>query len=108
MNRLNPHQRPHDPGLPHGFQKFGFFGRFHRDLGKEDHLFRKFGQALHQFESLRADGFQRRQLRLVLLPLGEFNVVQRHGVEVVVRKRNEAKSQPVSQSPSRTRFGVRP
>ena len=74
-NGLNTNERTHDPRLAHRYEKLRIFGRFHRDLSEEDHPLRKLGQALHEFESLCTNGFQRRQLRMVVLPFKHFSTL---------------------------------
>src|SRR2546425_5698221 len=57
-DRFDSDQGSLNPGLAHGLQEFGIFGRFHRDLREEHHVLWQLGQASQQFKSLVTYGLQ--------------------------------------------------
>ena len=58
----------------HGIEKVGVFGGFHGDLGKEDHVVGKLGQARHEFKAFRPQSFELRDAGGVLLQPGQVQV----------------------------------
>ena len=77
----------------HGIQKVGILGGFHGDLGKEDHVIGKLGQARHEFEPLRPQGFELSHSGGVLLQPGQVQVGESDRVEIVISQGDKAKSQ---------------
>src|ERR1051325_2472183 len=90
---FHSHQRALDAGPAHRVEKLRVFTGFHRDLCEKDHVVGKLGYLVHHLEPLRAHRFQFRDTSHVGLLLGELNVGQGNGIEVIVRKRDEAKSE---------------
>src|SRR5882724_4661790 len=87
---FHSHQRALDVGKAHRVEKLCVFPGFYRDLSEKDHVS---GKLRHQLEPLRAHGFQFRDASHVALLLGELNVGQSDGIEVIIRQRDEAKSE---------------
>ena len=44
-----------DVGALHGVEEVGVFGRFHGDLGEEDHVLGELGKLVHEGEAFGAD-----------------------------------------------------
>ena len=90
---LDSNQGTFNAGSFHRLQKFDIFSRFHGDLREENHVVRKFSEAFHEFEALGTKTFEFAQPRLVVLLRGEFEIGKSDRVKVVIRKRDETKTE---------------
>src|SRR5437016_3977734 len=66
---LHSNQSSHDPRLAHGLEKIRILGRLHRNLCKENGVFRQLREARHQLEALAADAVQLSKSLNVVLSL---------------------------------------
>ena len=92
-NRLDAHQRPSNACLAHRVQELGILRRFHGDLREESKILGQFGQPRHQLKPFGANGLQLRELLVIPLPLGVFQIGERHGIKIVVGQRDETKTE---------------
>src|SRR4029077_10696048 len=90
---FHAHKRAMDARLTHGVQKLRVLARFHGDLSEKRHVLGELCQLLHQVESLRSHGFQFFNTGRVALLFGQLNVRQSDGIEVIIRQRDEAKTE---------------
>jgi hypothetical protein len=88
-HRLDADEGAFDVRAPHRIEELGILGRFHRDLREEHRVAWQPRELRHQREPLGARRLQPRELRRIAASRRHPQIVQRHGIEIVVGQRDE-------------------
>src|SRR5262245_20449707 len=92
-HRLDADQGAKDSRALHGLEELRVFGGLHRDLCIQHEIVWQFGEAAHQDEAFLPKRLQLAKSCGVGSTPRLGKVLERHRIEVIVRKRDEAKSE---------------